>query len=126
VGTLTSLHLGLEQCTDKPIVLEEDESDDTGSETDLSAGRTARDACSFDSRQTILDRTISSAHSIPQGYDVEDNEAGGAGSTGASEAEMVYGENVRRPLKRKARDTPRQSPSKFPRLSWLFERLTLF
>jgi hypothetical protein len=63
----------------------------------------------FDSQQTSLDRTISSAHFVPQGYDVEHNEAR---PTGASK---TYAENVRRPLKRKIRDIPRQRPSKVPK-----------
>jgi hypothetical protein len=52
---------------------------------------------SLDSRQTYLDKTVSSAQSVPRGFHVEQNEAGVAGPTGASKAEVVYVKNIRRP-----------------------------
>jgi hypothetical protein len=119
----------LQQCTDKPIVLEEDESDNTRSEADFSEFHTAStefDADASNSRQTSLDTMISSAHSIPQGYDVEHIETGAnkLGETSASKTKMACADSVSCPLKQKTRNVQRQSPSKFPSLWLLFAHLT--
>jgi len=49
--------------------------------SEFHANSTAVDAGSLDSRQTRLDKVISSAHSAPRGFHVEQNEAEVAGPT---------------------------------------------
>lgn len=71
---------------------------------------------STDYWQAGLDKTVASVPSGSQCHNIEHNEtgaAGAAGAAGASQADTTYAKEARRPLKRKARDALRQSPSKF-------------
>jgi len=105
------------QFIENPVLVGEDEQNNTSSEVDLSdfhTDSTKSTADCLESRQTSLNTTISSS-SNPQGTEVDCkvSRAAKLGETEALVGKTACGKRVRRPLKRKARNASGQIPGNF-------------
>jgi hypothetical protein len=117
-----------EQFTDNPVLIKEDEQNETGSKADLSNSHrdSTKSIAGLNSRQTSLDITISSS-SIPQshGVDREVSRAAKLDESSVLVTKAAHVKKVRSLLKRKTGNAEGQISGKSSIFSLLFARLII-
>jgi len=116
-----------EQFTDNPVLIGEDEQNETGCETDLSDshGDSTKSIASLNSRRSSLNTTISSS-SNPQSHDVDREVRRAAKLYESSALKTAHVKRVRSPLKRKTRNAEGQISGKSSIFRLLFARLIIY